>query len=171
MRKARAYTVVAVWISVMLSMSACSFLELLAPPPAESPPPPFPPPPPQPSPPQSLAPPTPAEAHAEIVKWFSTAGYKEFQVAALADHAKIESGFNACATGPAGLSFLYQWGGTRLRQLHEFARTSGCPQLHTQLAFADKELRNDPKFSCFWGATTEASALAALRRGFGRGSC
>jgi len=39
------------------------------------------------------------------------------------------------------------------------------------LAYADKELRNDPKFSCFWGARTQAEAYAALRRGFGRGSC
>ena len=58
-----------------------------------------------------------------------------------------------------------------LQRLHDFAHTSGCPQLHTQLAFADKELRNETKFSCFWEATTERAAYAALRRGFGRGSC
>jgi hypothetical protein len=39
------------------------------------------------------------------------------------------------------------------------------------LAFADAELRNEPKYSCFWRTTTESAALAALRRGFGRGSC
>lgn len=86
-------------------------------------------------------------------------------------HAKTESGYNACIAGPGGLRYLFQWGGTRLQRLHEFAHTSGCPQIHSQLAFADKELRNDPRFSCFWGAQTESQAYAALRRGFGHGSC
>ncbi|HVH79860.1 MAG TPA: hypothetical protein VM782_10745, partial [Stellaceae bacterium] len=79
--------------------------------------------------------------------------------------------FRPCAAGPAGLSYTFQWGGTRLQQLHAFAHTDGCPQLHTQLAFADKELRSDAKYACFWEATTEPAAYAALRRGFGRGSC
>jgi hypothetical protein len=118
-----------------------------------------------------LTPPGPAEAHAEIVRWFSKAGYRDFQVAALVEHARAESGFRPCAAGPAGLSYTFQWGGTRLRQLHAFAHTNGCPQLDTQLAFADKELRNEGRFSCFWAATTEPAAYAALRRGFGGGSC
>jgi hypothetical protein len=153
----------------MLSMSACSVLDFAAPPPLETAfhPAPAPPPPP----PLSLTPPSPDEARAEIVNWFSARGYRDFQVAALVDHARAESGFRPCAVGPADLRYTYQWGGTRLRQLHEFAHTDGCPQLHTQLAFADKELRNDPKYGCFWGATTETGAYAALRRGFGRGSC
>ena len=73
--------------------------------------------------------------------------------------------------GPGDLRYTFQWGGTRRRQLQQFAKTDGCPQLHTQLAFADKELRNDAKYACFWDATTEAGAYAALRRGFGQGSC
>jgi hypothetical protein len=131
----------------------------------------LPPPPPPPPPPQRSTPPPPEAAYAEIVRWFSRAGYREFQVEALAEHARVESGYRPCAVGPADFRYTFQWGGTRLRQLHEFARTDGCPQLDTQLAFADKELRNDPKFSCFWAATTEPTAFAALRRGFGRGSC
>ena len=43
--------------------------------------------------------------------------------------------------------------------------------LEKQLAFADSELRNEPAYSCFWDASTKAAAVAALRRGFGRGSC
>jgi len=100
-----------------------------------------------------------------------THGYKQFQAEALMEHAQTESGYRPCARGVGDLSYTFQWSGTRLRQLHQFAGYDGCPQLHTQLAFADKELRTDPKFSCFWGATTEPAAYAALRRGFGRGSC
>jgi len=119
----------------------------------------------------SLLPPSSEEAHAEIVRWFTAHGYHDYQVAALVQHARAESNFRACAVGPADLRYTFQWGGTRLRQLHAFAHTDGCPQLDTQLAFADKELRNDPKYGCFWDATTEPAAYAALRRGFGAGSC
>ena len=120
---------------------------------------------------QPTAPPPPGEAYGELVRWFAAAGYRDFQIQALAEHARTESGFRPCAAGPGGYHYLYQWSGTRLRQLHAFAHTDGCPQLHTQLAFADKELRNDPKYACFWSATSEPAAYAALRRGFGRGSC
>jgi len=114
---------------------------------------------------------SPSGVHAEIVRWFSKAGYKDFQAEALAEHAKIESGFRPCASG-AGLRYTYQWGGTRLRRLYEFAGAGGkCPPLEKQLAFADSELRNVPEYSCFWQANTKSAALAALRRGFGRGSC
>lgn len=121
--------------------------------------------------PTSLKPPGPADARSEIDQWLSTAGYKDFQVAALLQHAKAESGFNACIAGAGDLRYLFQWGGRRREQLQEFAHTSGCPQIRTQMAFADKELRNDPKFSCFWNAQTQSEAYAALRRGFGHGSC
>jgi hypothetical protein len=159
------------WMTVLLSMSACSVLDFMKPPPIETAFTPEPPPPPPPGPPGPLSPPTPEQARAEIAQWFTAHGYRPFQVDALLEHARAESGFRPCANGPAGLRYTYQWGGTRLRQLHAFAQTDGCPQLHTQLAFADKELRNDPKFSCFWAATTERAAYVALRRGFGAGSC
>ena len=152
----------------MLSMSACSVLQFAAPPPTPALPPT------QPAPlfaPLSVEPPPADEAEAEIVRWFSAAGYRDFQVQALVQHARAESGFRPCARGPGGYNYTFQWSGTRLRQLHEFAHTSGCPQLDTQLAFADRELRDDPKYACFWDATTEPAAYAALRRGFGRGSC
>jgi len=100
-----------------------------------------------------------------------TAGYKDYQAQALIEHARVESGFHVCALGPGGYHYLYQWSSTRLEQLKRFAGYQGCPQLHTQLAFADKELKTDPKFSCFWAATTEDGAYRALRRGFGGGAC
>jgi hypothetical protein len=172
---------VAAGISLMLSMSACSLIEqgssliqsvLPASPLPPAPPAPAPgPPPPPPPPPQAASPPPPNDARAEIARWFSAAGYKDFQVAALLAHARDESGFNPCIRGAGDLSYTFQWAGQRLAQLHQFAHTNGCPQLRTQLAFADWELRNQPKFACFWSATTTAGAYAALRRGFGRGSC
>jgi hypothetical protein len=151
----------------MFALSACSLAELAAP---------VPPPtaqlPPQPAPwPESPYPPSPDEAYAELVRWFSAAGYRDFQIEALAEHARVESGFRACAVGPGDMRYTFQWGGTRLRQLQDFAHTNGCPQLRTQLAFADRELRTDPKYACFWNATTERGAYVALRRGFGGGSC
>ena len=158
----------------MLSMSACSVFEGLKLPVPESavsgPMPPQP----QPFfavPAQPAAPPTPEAAHAEIVDWLHAHGYQDFQIQAMVEHARTESGFRACAVGPGGYHYLYQWSSTRLEQLQRFAGYSGCPQLDTQLAFADHELRDDPKFSCFWSATTEPAAYAALRRGFGGGSC
>jgi len=168
---ARTCAAIAASIPVMLSISACSVYEdLISPPPLATAFTPQPAPPP-PAPPQRSSPPDPEDARAEIVSWLSAKGYRDFQVDALLEHARVESGLRACAGGPGGFHYLFQWGGTRLEQLQRFAHTSGCPQLHTQLLFADNELRNDPKFACFWDATTEAGAYAALRRGFGRGSC
>lgn len=163
----------AAWIAAALSLSGCSvFEELLEPPPLETAFVPQPaPPPPEPGFADTLAPPPPNAARNEIAQWLHKAGYQDFQVAALLEHADVESHFQACAAGPGGFHYLFQWGGTRLQQLQRFAHHSGCPQLHTQLAFADRELRNDPKFACFWDAKTEDGAYAALRRGFGRGAC
>ena len=170
MRGVRSCVAAAAAILLMLGMTACSIFEDLEPPPLATALNPLPPPPAPPIP-ESATPPSPAEARAEIADWLSHAGYQPFQVTALLEHAKTESGFQACAIGAGDLSYLFQWGGTRLKRLHEFAHHSGCPRLKTQLAFADNELRNDPKFACFWDAKTEAAAYAALRRGFGRGSC
>jgi hypothetical protein len=174
MRQIRPSAAAAAGMFVMLSLAACSEIEFLAPPPAGTVPRPLVLPPPAPAPPgptESVAPPPPAEARAEIATWFAAAGYKDFQVAALLDHARTESGFRPCVRGAGDLSYTFQWSGTRLRRLHEFAHTEGCPQLRVQLAFADQELRHEPRFSCFWAATTERAAYTALRRGFGNGSC
>ena len=162
MRQLRACAAIALWISATLLLAACS--SVVAPPPVMT------------APPQLAPPPQPvfataAEVANEIVRWFSVAGYHRFQAEALADHALYESGFRPCAAGPAHLRYTYQWGGTRLQQLYEFADTRGCPPLDQQLAFADHELRTDPKYACFWYAHTREDALTALRRGFGRGSC
>jgi len=170
MRRVRTCAAVAAWLCIAFVLSACALVDDLTPPPLSTALNPLPPPPAPPVP-QSLNPPTPEAAHTEIVQWFHKAGYQDFQIQALVEHARTESGFRPCARGPGGYSYTFQWSGTRLQQLHEFARTDGCPQLHAQLAFADKELRNDPKFACFWGATSEPAAYAALRRGFGGGSC
>ncbi|GEM_PF-2338599 len=164
MRRVRTLAAVAVWISASLLLSACS-TEVAAPPTAPALPSPTPPPP------SRLEPPPPAQARSELAQWLAAAGYNQFQIDALTEHARLESGFRPCAAGPGGYRYTFQWSGLRLRRLQEFARTAGCPQLHVQLAFADKELRNDPKYACFWAATTERSAYAALRRGFGGGSC
>jgi hypothetical protein len=113
----------------------------------------------------------PAQVRAEIIRWFSAAGYKDFQAEALAEHAKIESGFRPCAAA-GGRRYTYQWSGQRLRRLNDAAGGRGlCPPLDKQLAFANAELRSVPGYSCFWRATTKSAAVAALRRGFGRGSC
>ena len=42
---------------------------------------------------------TPNRVANEIVRWFTAAGYQRFQAEALADHARIESGFNPCIRG------------------------------------------------------------------------
>jgi hypothetical protein len=174
MRRVRACVAIAAWISVTLSISACSMFEIGTPPP-ESALPPAPPPPepyvepePEPLPAGSEA---SGRVRAEMVRWFSAAKYRDFQIEALVDHARIESGLQPCAGGPGGFRYLFQWGGERLQRLHEFARTRSCPPLDTQLAFADNELRNEPSYSCFWRAATRSAALATLRRGFGGGSC
>jgi hypothetical protein len=166
---ARTSAAISLWLPIAL-LSACSEFEAVAPPPLATAISPLAAPPP-PALPQRNTPPPPQQTRAEIISWLSAAGYRQFQVAAFVRLADIESGFRACAAGPGGYRYLFQWGGTRLRQLREFANTSDCPQLRTQLAFTDKELRNEPKFSCFWGTTTEPAAYEALRRIFGRGSC
>src|SRR5438445_3171024 len=161
---------IALSIAVALSMSACAVVEAVEPPPVKTAFSPSPAPPP-PAPTQRLTPPQPGNTRAEMVSWLSVTGYRDFQVAALVQLADTESGFRPCVVGPGGYHYLFQCGGTRLRQLREFVQTSGCPQLRMQLAFADNVLRNYPRFSCFWGATAQPAAYVALRRIFGRGSC
>jgi len=122
-------------------------------------------------PPPPVEPTTPDGVRTEIARWFLKHGYRNYQVGALITHADIESGFHPCAVGPGGYHYTFQWSGRRLRQLYEFAGARSCPPLDKQLAFADRELRSEPQFACFWNATTAESALTALRRGFGHGSC
>ena len=115
---------------------------------------------------------TPAKVRAEIIHWFSRRGYHRVHIEALVDYAQGESGFRPCATNGRSYRYLFQWAGERLRKLDDFTRAHGrCPPLDEQLAFADNELRTEPKYWCFWRAQTRAESLAALRRGFGRGSC
>ncbi len=164
MRRVYPRAATALPIAAALLLAGCS--GRLAPPPLTlSPPvPPFPAPPPS-------EPATPAAVRAEIARWFAAKGYRDFQVAALVEHARIESGFQPCAAGAAGLRYTYQWGGTRLQRLYRLAGERRCPPLDRQLEFADRELRSEPNFACFWRTTTTAAAVAALRRGFGRGRC
>jgi len=175
----RASAASAAWICVALSVSACSdnfnipaVIAALVPP---APPQPAP----QPAPPPPAPPALSAEEYSDpqqvrvaIHKWFHAKGYKDFQVEALAEHARIESGYRPCVTPRSSLRYTYQWGGIRLRRLEAFAGgRGGCPPLEKQLAFADNELRTEASFACFWRATTTQAAVAALRRGFGRGRC
>ena len=122
-------------------------------------------------PPPAAEPATSGQVQTAIYRWFLQAGYPAFQAAALVDHARIESGLNPCIAGRGGLRYTYQWGGARLQRLYEFAGTRTCPPLAKQLAFANDELRHNPNFSCFLRAGTREAAVAALRRGFGRGRC
>jgi hypothetical protein len=122
-------------------------------------------------PPSAAEPSTPDQVQTAIYRWFLKAGYPAFQAAALVDHARIESGLNPCIGGRGGWRYTYQWGGTRLQRLYEFAGTRSCPPLAKQLAFADDELRHNPNFSCFLTTSTREAAATALRRGFGRGRC
>ncbi len=173
MKCIRGCAAIVVWISLALFMSACSdgfdfrFLETVPPPPQQPPIVPA----------RPFAVPavdysTPGGVRAEIIKWFSRAGYQSIQIEALTEHAAIESGFRPCASNGSGLRYTFQWSGARLRRLDEFAGAHGnCPSLEKQLAFANNELRNEPNYSCFWRATTKSAALSALRRGFGGGMC
>lgn len=89
---------------------------------------------------------------------------------ALTQHAWLESRFEPSIEGRSG-SCLLQWTGTRLRDLRQFSGSRRCPDLLTQLAWAGIELKTVPEYSCFWRARSYGAALAALRRGFGRGRC
>lgn len=168
----------AAWLAAALSLSACSdnfnipavIAALVPPAPPQPAPQPAPPPPPPTLPPEAYS--DPEQVRVEIYRWFHAHGYKDFQVAALAEHARIESGYHPCITPHSSLRYTYQWGGLRLQRLLQFANSNGnCPPLEKQLAFADRELRTEASFSCFWRATTTPAAVAALRRGFGRGRC
>src|SRR5438477_4763408 len=144
MRQVRAGAAIAAWISIALLLSACAG-EVSAPPmvmaaPQVQPASPLP----------RAESSTPRGVHAEIVRWFSAAGYRGFQAEALAEHAQIESGFRPCAAGPAGLRYTFQWSGRRLQRLYQFAGARSCPPLEKQLAFADDELRHEPNYACFW---------------------
>jgi hypothetical protein len=162
-----------VWILLALFMSACSSGFDFLSPAAVSPPPQQPPvAPAQPLAARAVDTATPGGVRAEIIRWFSRAGYQSIQAEALTEHAGIESGFRPCASNGSNLRYTFQWSGARLRRLDEFAGARGsCPPLEKQLAFANNELRNEPTYSCFWRATTKPAALAALRRGFGGGRC
>jgi hypothetical protein len=163
MREARSRPRIAALAALLPLLSACATEEAPAPAPAPAAP--------APAPVARAEPATPKAVEAEILRWFWAAGYKPYQTQAMAEHAWIESGDRPCAAGPHGLRYTYQWGGGRLQQLYAFAGGESCPALDIQLTFADNELRNNPSYWCFWQATDYDSAVAALRRGFGRGRC
>ena len=170
---------IAVWISAMLAMSGCSLLQDLIPPPLATALSPAPLPPAPPGPHQHAAGAAAAEPGASVTRpgprrnlaMAYGARIPAISSSGRAVARQVESGFQPCAASPGGFRYTFQWGSTRLEQLHRFAHTDGCPQ-HVQPAFADWELRNDPKFSCFWGATKPRHGpRRACRRRFGRGSC
>jgi hypothetical protein len=94
--------------------------------------------------------------------------YSPAQADAMIRQASIESHLQPCVRSYTG-SWLYGWTGHRRQALAAYARTGSCPNVETQLAFADWELRNEP-FSAFWHAPPQ-STFAVLRQCFGRGQC
>lgn len=111
-----------------------------------------------------------AEAvRAFMLSWFLTHNYSLDRAEAMIQQAKIESGLAPCARSRTG-SWLYGWTGSRRHALAVYARTSACPGLEAQLAFADRELRSVPAYAPFWRAPA-GDCFAVLRRCFGRGRC
>lgn len=100
--------------------------------------------------------------------WLQQHSYDDSHRLAVLQHIHLESRFQPCVVSRSG-SFLLQWAGSRLAWWRE--RYQGCPPWQAQLERMDYELRNVTVYSCFWHAQTESAALAALRRGFGRGRC
>lgn len=107
----------------------------------------------------------------EIELFFQNAGMLPFQAQAFRQDAWLESRYDRCVVAKSGSRYLFQWTGERRYRLAEFAQMSDCPPLRTQLSFALHEIRTERLYACFWRARDYRSALAALRRGFGRGHC
>src|SRR5260370_27105743 len=104
-----------------------------------------------------------------MLSWFLSHHYSPVQAEAMVRQAYIESNLQPCVRSSTG-SWLYGWVGTRRHALAAYAGTGGCPGLETQLAFADRELRDIPAFAVFWRASSQ-NAFAVLRRCFGRRQC
>ena len=111
----------------------------------------------------------PETIRALILSFYLHAGYQDFQAEAMVRQAFIESRFQHCVIAGSGSEGLYQWAGSRRRQLHEFGGT-GCVPLEKQLAFANYELRGQARYRSFWRASRD-TAFAVLRACFGRGRC
>lgn len=109
-----------------------------------------------------------AKAAVIVLAFWLNAGAQPFQAEALVQQAKIESRLSPDPPQTGFGHCLYQWAGARWQQLQAWAHSRGCPPLQVQLRFARLELAG-PWFSCFWQASP-ATALAVLRRHFGRGS-
>jgi len=111
-----------------------------------------------------------AEAvRAFMLSWLLVHNYSPHQADAMVRQADIESGLQPCVRSHTG-SWLFAWTGSRRVALARYAGTPGCPGLETQLAFADHELRSEPAYAGFWGASSDR-AFPVLRRCFGRGRC
>src|SRR5690348_12804052 len=100
MRVVRAGAAPLVWVFGALLLAAGSSGS--APPPVAAMPPP---PQSQPAPAAARSAATPHAVRAEMVRWFSRAGYRRAQVDALVDYANMESGFRPCAINPAGYRY------------------------------------------------------------------
>ena len=111
-----------------------------------------------------------AEAvRAFMLSWLLSHNYSPIRAEAVIHQANIESGLKPCARSRTG-SWLFGWTGSRRRALAAYARTSACPGLETQLAFADRELRSVAVYAAFWRAPA-ADCFPVLRQCFGRGRC
>jgi hypothetical protein len=102
-----------------------------------------------------------------MLSWFLAHNYPPAHAEAMIRQAELESSLQPCVRSRSG-SWLYGWVGTRRHALAAYARTTQCPPIEMQLAFADEELRTE--YSGFWSATPR-NAFAVLRQCFGRGRC
>ena len=101
--------------------------------------------------------------------WLTDHGYSPPQRDAVLSYIKRESDFHPDLIERTGVC-LMQWAGSRRMQV--LAESAGrCPPWTRQLEIADRELRTEPAYRCFWRAMTYTGALSAIRRGFGRGRC
>ena len=101
--------------------------------------------------------------------WFSDHWFDPPHTRAVLTYIERESGFDPNVIVTTG-ACLGQWAGSR-RKTVLAAGHGKCPPIAWQLEQIHSELWRVDAFRCFWKASTYEGALAALRRGFGRGRC
>jgi hypothetical protein len=104
-----------------------------------------------------------------ILAWFTH--HPEYDAArrdAVLRQAWTESRFDPCAVAASGSSYLMQWLGPRLAELHRQAGTRGCPPIEAQLDFMDAELHRSAHLARFF-TVSERDAFGYFRQTFGYG--
>lgn len=103
---------------------------------------------------------------AYAMQWLTKHGYAQPQAAAMVGHGVQESGLNPTATGDNGTAYgAFQWRGSRLAGLYDFARTKGQDPaaLDTQLGYMDHELHTTERGAgdALFGASNVRDAARA----------